>query len=108
MFYGSRQTLKHSVALELRRLRFGRPKAKVFCVDFQKTGTTSLQYALSLLGYRVAGIFPAQNLEDFDGVRDRALTLAPKFDAFADNPWSVLFRDLGAAFPGGEVHPHHM
>jgi hypothetical protein len=50
MFHQSRQTLKHSLALEFRRLRYGRPQQKVFCVGFQKTGTTSLQYALSLLG----------------------------------------------------------
>lgn len=102
MFHGSRQTLKHSIALELRRLRFGRPKAKVFCVGFQKTGTTSLQYALSQLGYRVAGIFPAKDLEEFDGVRDRALALAPGFDAFADNPWPILFEELDAAFPASK------
>ena len=53
MFHNSRLTLKHSLALELRRLRYGRPRKKVFCVGFQKTGTTSLQYALSLLGYLV-------------------------------------------------------
>ncbi|MDJ1009700.1 MAG: sulfotransferase [Paracoccaceae bacterium] len=94
--------MKHSVALELRRLRFGPPRQKVFCVGFQKTGTTSLQYALSLLGYRVGGIFGVGDLDSFGQVRDRALDLMQGFDAAADNPWSVLFRDLDAAFPGSK------
>jgi len=102
MFHHSRLSLKHSLALELRRLRYGRPRKKVFCVGFQKTGTTSLQYALSLLGYRVAGIFSVRDLEDFDGVRARALDLAPRFDAFADNPWPLYFREFDAMFPGAK------
>lgn len=102
MFYQSRQTLKHTLALELRRLRYGRPQHKVFCVGFQKTGTTSLQYALSLLGYRVAGVFSVKDLDDFNQVRFRALDLMQNFDAAGDNPWSVLFRDLDVAFPGSK------
>ena len=35
-------------------------------------------------------------------MRERALELATKFDAFADNPWSVLYQDLDAAFPGSK------
>lgn len=98
-FHESRQTLKHSLALGLRRLRYGRPRQKVFCVGFQKTGTTSLQYALSLLGYRVAGYFSPAGLASRDEMRDRALSLATRFDAFGDNPWAILYRDLDIAFP---------
>jgi len=101
MFHQDRQTLIHTLALSVRRLRYGRPQRKVFCVGFQKTGTTSLQYALSLLGYRVAGVFSVKNL-DGPAIRDRALELATQFDAFADNPWPVLFRELDAAFPGSK------
>lgn len=102
MFHDARLTLKHSAALFLRRLRFGAPQQKVFCVGFQKTGTTSLQYALSLMGYRVAGNFSAKDLGGADAIRDRAMELAPSFDAFGDNPWSVLFRELDAAYPGSK------
>lgn len=98
-FHDSRKSLKHSAALELRRLRFGRPKERVFCIGFQKTGTTSVQYALSLLGYRVAGIFSMRDLGNFEDVRVRALELMKGFDAAGDIPWPVLFRDLDAAFP---------
>lgn len=66
MLYQSRQTLKRTVALKLRRLWFGRPRQKVFFADFQKVGATSLQYALSQLGYRVGGGFGVRDLTDFD------------------------------------------
>jgi hypothetical protein len=102
MFHHSRQTLTHTIALELRRLRYGRPRQKVFCVGFQKTGTTSLQYALSLMGYRVAGYFSMADFSSPEEMRDRALEMALRFDAFGDNPWAVLFRDLDAAFPGSK------
>lgn len=99
MFHQTRHTLKHSLALELRRLRYGRPQAKVFCVGFQKTGTTSLQYALSLLGYRVAGIMDANVHETPAALHAECLRFLPQFDAFADNPWPLYFREFDAMFP---------
>lgn len=99
MFHHTRLTLKHSAALTLRRLRYGRPQVKVFCVGFQKTGTTSLQYALSLMGYRVAGIMDANPYDMPEMLHAEALRLLPKFDAFADNPWPLYFREFDAMFP---------
>ncbi|MEL7319154.1 MAG: sulfotransferase, partial [Pseudomonadota bacterium] len=32
-------------------------RQKVFCIGFQKTGTSSLREALTRLGYRVTGVF---------------------------------------------------
>ena len=102
MFHYSRQTLKHTTALTLRRLRYGRPRAKVFCLGFQKTGTTSLQYALSLLGYRVAGILDANPHETSEELHAEALGLLQQFVAFADNPWPLYFREFDAMFPGAK------
>jgi len=102
MFHHTRQTLKHSMALQLRRLQFGRPGPKVFCVGFQKTGTTSLQYALSLLGYRVAGVLSASQLDDWDELDGQVYRLLPKFDAFADHPWSIYFREFDRMYPGAQ------
>lgn len=101
-YYEDRMSLRHSFALELRRLRYGRPGQKVFCLGFQKTGTTSLQYALSLLGYRVAGVFAANERISPQELKKRALGIAQYFDAFADNPWPMLYRDLDTAFPGSK------
>ena len=73
---------------------------KVFCIGFHKTGTTSLGRALALLGYDVCG--PVHT--DHADIADRYLELVEPYlkrhDAFQDNPWPVLFRELDAAHPG--------
>lgn len=100
MFHHSRLTFKHSMALFWRRLKYGVPRQKVVCVGLQKTGTTSLQYALSKLGYRVGGVFSTKDLDNFDQLSKRALDLFQSFDAVADNPWCVLYQELDQAAPG--------
>ncbi|MBT51982.1 MAG: hypothetical protein CMF72_00910 [Mameliella sp.] len=102
MSQNSRLTLKHTIALQLRRLRYGQPREKVFCLGFQKTGTTSLQYALSKLGYRVAGFFSAEDFETSEALRTHTFSQVPVFDAFADNPWCLYFRDFDTMFPGSK------
>lgn len=102
MFHQSRQTVKHTIALNLRRLKYGVPREKVFCVGFQKTGTTSLQYGLSLLGYRVGGVMDANPHDTPQSLYSEALSLVPQFDAFADNPWPLYFREFDAMLPGAK------
>ena len=75
-------------------------KPKVFCVGFHKTGTKSLARALEILGYRVTGPNGARDPRIAERALPMALDIASRFDAFNDNPWSVLFRELDAAFPG--------
>lgn len=81
---------------------------KVFCIGFQKTGTSSLGTALSVLGYRVHSGFrfnqpgkvqiaPPVSLGK---LADIALPIVPRFSAFQDNPWCLLYRELDEAFPG--------
>lgn len=81
---------------------------KVFCIGFQKTGTSSIGAALSVLGYRVHNGFrfnqpgkvqiePPVSLAK---LADIALPVVPRFSAFQDNPWCLLFRELDEAFPG--------
>ena len=84
--------------------------AKVFGVGFQKTGTSSLDAAFQILGYRTdKGVFintpgrkkslriapPLTN----DKVLERVLPIAREKDAFSDNPWPLLYRELDALFP---------
>ena len=73
---------------------------KVFCVGLVNTGTQSLGRALRMLGYRVTG--PSGVREpDIDAHALRmALALATEFDAFTGNPWTVLYKELDATFPG--------
>ncbi|MBI1357416.1 MAG: hypothetical protein GC160_24005 [Acidobacteria bacterium] len=93
---------KSEIGLRLRRVRYGSPKAKVFCIGFQKTGTTSLGYALSLLGYRVAGMFDVMTFNSKDETLAKAIQLGRRYDAFQDNPWPILYRELDQAFPSAK------
>jgi hypothetical protein len=80
------------------------PKQKIFCVGFQKTGTTSMAAALELLGYRTASIFgrdwPLDELRR--GYVARGLELARSWDAVQDMPWPLMYRELDQAFPGAK------
>lgn len=80
---------------------------KIFGIGFQKTGTSSLNRALSMLGYSAAGgirinhpkgvsIPPPLSKEK---VLPVALAHVAEADAFSDNPWPLLYRDLDTAFP---------
>jgi len=76
--------------------------AKVFGIGFHKTGTTSLAAALRQLGYSVTGpnFIRCPSL-DRDVLR-LAFAVAEQFDAFQDNPWPVIFRELDERFPGSK------
>lgn len=84
---------------QIRRLKYGRPHAKVFCVGLQKTGPTSLGYALHLLGYRVAGSTQIDRSPPLDTLRDRALAMTRDYDAFQDMPWALFFRNFDLVYP---------
>jgi hypothetical protein len=75
---------------------------KVFCVGFHKTGTTSLARALTLMGYRVTGPNGVRDPEIGRRALPMALELVQRFDAFQDNPWPILFRELDQHFPGSK------
>lgn len=77
-------------------------RCKVFGIGFHKTGTTSLRNALSILGYRVTGP-NFSNEEDLgDDLPERAARLAEQYDAFQDNPWPILYREMDERFPGSK------
>ena len=75
-------------------------KPKVFCIGFHKTGTKSIARALEILGYRVTGPNGARDPRIAERALPMALDIASRFDAFNDNPWPILFRELDVAFPG--------
>jgi hypothetical protein len=84
----------------IRRYLAVRSRPKVFCIGFQKTGTTSMRSALEVLGYRVAGHFGVDDPEIRSNALPHALEIADRHSAFQDNPWPLLFRDLDRHFPG--------
>lgn len=83
-----------------------RHTGKVFCVGRNKTGTTSIEQALSSLGYR----FSVQNQGELlldDWIRRdfrRIVELARGAEAGQDIPYSLpyTFQALDAAFPGSK------
>jgi hypothetical protein len=87
-------------------------KQKVFCIGFHKTGTTSLGNALKMLGYSVTGPNGVKDPKIEKNVYEMAFKLVDQFDAFKDNPWPVLFRELDERFPGSKfvltIRPGHL
>lgn len=76
--------------------------SKVFCIGFQKSGTSTIGYALELLGLKVKGFSPelleavkSENWEEIKQVVDQ-------FDAFQDNPWPILYEKLDQLYPGSK------
>lgn len=79
---------------------------KVFCIGFNKTGTTSLERALKEFGYRTGKQREGELLLDDWIQRDfrRIIELCHTADAFQDVPFSLpdTYRILGQAFPGSK------
>ncbi len=83
---------------------------KVFVIGFQRTGTTSVGAALEVLGYHLGGAFGAEGPRGVPlqlpitqaKLAEAARSAALRADAFADNPWPLVFREMDAAFPGSK------
>ncbi len=77
-------------------------RGKVFGIGYHKTGTSSLAIALQILGYAVTGprgVFDPQ-------ISTRALPivldLVNQYDAFQDNPWPLLYKELDRFVPNSK------
>lgn len=79
-------------------------RPKVFCIGFQKTGTTSLYAALTTLGYKTAAVVGRDWSADRLAVEGAELCVRTmrEFDAAQDMPWPLFFRELDAAYPGSK------
>jgi hypothetical protein len=86
----------------------GTPIPKIFCIGFYKTGTTTLFEALKVLGFRtINGDKPGSYPGADDGATllrqvaagDYRLPTLDLFDAFTDNPYFHLWREMYAQFP---------
>jgi hypothetical protein len=75
---------------------------KVFCIGFHKSGTKSLATALTLLGYRVTGPNGVLDPDIGRNVHRMSLRLVAQYDAFQDNPWPILYRELDRRCPGSK------
>jgi hypothetical protein len=84
-----------------------RERAKVFCVGYNKTGTTTLERVLIDLGYRMPDQMKQESLVVeplFKGNYRPLFELCKKYDAFQDLPFSqeMYFIALDASFPGSK------
>jgi len=72
---------------------------KVFCIGFMKTGTTTLNRALSMLGYRVShNSWKWLKLivkNDWPGIQQKM----DSWDAVEDNPIPLIYKELDALYP---------
>ncbi len=83
---------------------------KVFVIGFQKTGTTSMGAALETLGYHLGGGFRVNHPRGVpiplpitqEKLASAARSFALRADAFEDNPWPIVFREMDQAFPGSK------
>jgi hypothetical protein len=75
---------------------------KVFCIGFHKTGTSSMARALRDLGYRVTGPNHAQDKEIAAKLEQVTAELSHRYDAFQDNPWPLVYRQMDALHPGSK------
>lgn len=84
---------------------------KVFVIGFHKTGLTSLGQALEILGYRVChraaplrealgheAMIALLEAKDYGPI----FNVAKRYDAFHDNPWFWLYKELDTQFPGSK------
>lgn len=74
-------------------------KQKVFCIGFHKTGTKSLGQALKTVGYRVTGPNGVKDDNIADNVYSLVHELVKQYDAFQDNPWPIIYKDLDKQYP---------
>ena len=80
----------------------GKKQQKIFCIGFQKTGTTSLGKALEILGYNVCGPVGVTNPDIDEKALIWALERVRRYDAFKDNPWPLLYKELDFLCPGSK------
>lgn len=73
---------------------------QVFCIGLPRTGTTSMGWALSKLGYTVAGPFGMDDVGwDHESVLERAEFKLETCNAVQDTPWPVLYEWLDMCYP---------
>lgn len=80
--------------------------SKVFCIGFQKTGTSSLGKALQALGFSVGDAVGVLNRtvnwqapDPRPEIVEKVLGVVAGVDAIQDSPCAFLFRELEAAYP---------
>lgn len=77
-------------------------KKKVIGIGFHKTGTSTLDAALTKLGYRVLGVNIDLASYLFANDLEYVLKTTEEYDAFQDNPWPLLYKELDKKYPNSK------
>lgn len=94
-------------APERKLVKVNRDYNKIFCIGFNKTGTTSLEKLLKLFGFTLGNQAAAEVLlEDWTKYKnaDRLIRYCHSADAFQDVPFMFpeLYKELDRAFPNSK------
>lgn len=73
---------------------------KVFCIGYHKTGTSTLSKALRILGYSVTGPNGNRDPDIQNNLYSLVYALSYQYDAFQDNPWPLVYREMDRLHPG--------
>ncbi|MBL1436961.1 MAG: sulfotransferase family protein [Rhodobacteraceae bacterium] len=83
--------------------------SKIFCIGFQKTGTSSLGNALHALGFSVGVSTKVLNRrmnwrapDPRPKIIEKVLAVVDGVDAIQDSPNAFIYRELDAAHPGAK------
>lgn len=76
--------------------------SKIFGIGFHRTGTSSLAAALNYLGFSVTGPNGVNNPNIKYEAEEMAFKLVETYDAFQDNPWPLLYKQLDHRYPGSK------
>lgn len=74
-------------------------KTKVFGIGFHKTGTKSLAAALARMGFSVTGPNNFRDPDIASTYREVTADLSRQYDAFQDNPWPLVYREMDRQWP---------
>ena len=75
---------------------------KIICAGMHKTGTTTLEKALTALGYKVKKDTTRLLIPILRGNFQKAADLIGDHDAVEDMPWFMIYRELDELIPGSK------
>ena len=79
---------------------------KVFCLGFQKTATTSVDWVLQDMGYQVSKAYKQPDIEFVQKLKMGDLSeikqVSKLFDAFQDIPWFNFYKEFDRWYPGSK------
>jgi sulfotransferase family protein len=77
-------------------------QGKIIGVGFQKTGTSTLREALTMLGYRVKDTSSRPLIPILKGDYGKVVRMLENYDAVEDTPWYMIYKELDRLIPGSK------